>query len=322
MSFEVDQIYFVYLLVAVSVGFLVEGLYLLVFSGACYRQNVNRRLKLLRNEPNRENILLQLRKERGLTDAGNYRIGIEALNKLILQSGLTLGLRKLLVFLAVAIVFSFALAFLVRRDLIEASLIALFCGSALPYLVLRFMRARRQKAFGAQFADGLDMIVRSLRAGHPVPIAISMVAREMRDPIGSEFGMVVDEITYGADLESALRSLYCRIGQDDLPLFVTAVAIQGSTGGNLGEILGNLSSVIRQRFKMRRKIRALAAEGRASAIILSSLPIAMFIIIQIVAPDFYAGVWNESMTKTALALAGCWMGIGNLIMYRLVNFKI
>jgi len=286
MSFELDQIYVVYLLIAVSAGFLVEGLYLLVFSGASYRQNVNRRLKLLRNEPNRENILLQLRKERGLTDAGNYRVGIEALNKLILQSGLTLGLRKLLVFLAVAIVFSFALAFLVRRDLIEASLIALFCGSALPYLVLRFLRARRQSAFGAQFADGLDMIVRSLRAGHPVPIAISMVAREMRDPIGSEFGIVVDEITYGSDLESALRSLYCRIGQDDLPLFVTAVAIQGSTGGNLGEILENLSGVIRQRFKMRRKIRALAAEGRASAIILSSLPIAMFIIIQIVAPDF------------------------------------
>ena len=166
------------------------------------------------------------------------------------------------------------------------------------------------------------MIVRSLRAGHPVPIAITMVAREMRDPIGSEFGIVVDEITYGADLETALRNLYFRVGQDDLPLFVTAVAIQGSTGGNLGEILENLSGVIRQRFKMRRKIRALAAEGRASAIILSSLPIAMFLVIQIVAPDFYASVWNESITKTALAAAASWMGIGNFIMYRLVNFKI
>ena len=120
----------------------------------------------------------------------------------------------------------------------------------------------------------------------------------MRDPIGSEFGMVVDEITYGSDLETALRSLNVRIGQDDLPLFVTAVAIQGSTGGNLGEILENLSGVIRQRFKMRRKIRALAAEGRASAMILSSLPIAMFFIIQFVAPDFYASVWDESITKT------------------------
>ena len=188
--------------------------------------------------------------------------------------------------------------------------------------MLRILRGRRQKAFGAQFPDGLDMIVRSLRAGHPVPIAIAMVAREMRDPIGSEFGIVADEITYGADLETALRNLYFRIGQDDLPLFVTAVAIQGSTGGNLGEILENLSGVIRQRFKMRRKIRALAAEGRASALILSSLPIAIFLLILYFLFRLYAQVWDIPLTKQALAAAGVWMGIGNFIMYRLVNFKI
>jgi tight adherence protein B len=149
-----------------------------------------------------------------------------------------------------------------------------------------------------------------------------MVAREMKDPIGSEFGIVADEITYGADLETAMRNLYFRVGQDDLPLFVTAVAIQGSTGGNLGEILENLSGVIRQRFKMRRKIRALAAEGRASALILSSLPLAIFAMIQLVAPEFYASVWNQDLTKIGLAGAGAWMGLGNLIMYRLVNFRI
>jgi tight adherence protein B len=322
MSFELDPIYLVYLLVAVSAGLFVEGVYLLLFSGTSYRKNVNRRLKLLKNEPNRENILVQLRKERGLTGAGSYSIGFEALNRLVLQSGLTIGINKLLIFIAVAVVASFAVALVVRGSAVEALLIALFCGIALPYLVLRMLRGRRQKAFGAQFPDGLDMIVRSLRAGHPVPIAITMVAREMKDPIGSEFGIVADEITYGADLETALRNLYFRIGQDDLPLFVTAVAIQGSTGGNLGEILENLSGVIRQRFKMRRKIRALAAEGRASALILSSLPIAIFLMIQIVAPDFYAGVWNEDITKTALMVAGGWMGIGNFIMYRLVNFRI
>ena len=136
-------------------------------------------------------------------------------------------------------------------------------------MVLKFLRARRHKKFNAQFPDAIDIIVRSLRAGHPVPTAINMVSREMSDPIGSEFGIVTDEITYGADLETAMRNLYFRVGTDDLPLFVTAVAIQGSTGGNLGEILQNLSGVIRQRFKMRRKIRALAAEGRASALILS-----------------------------------------------------
>src|SRR5262245_63788587 len=123
-----------------------------------------------------------------------------------------------------------------------------------------------------------------------------MVAREMQDPIGSEFGIVVDEITYGADLETALRNLFFRIGTDDLPLFVTAVAIQRSTGGNLGEILENLSSVIRQRFKMRRKIRALAAEGRASALILSSLPIGMFAVIQFLVQNFYGSVWQQDLT--------------------------
>jgi tight adherence protein B len=322
MSFDFDPIYLIYVLVAASTGLLVEGIYLLVFSGASYRNNVNRRLKLLKNEPNREHVLVQLRKERGLTGSGDYRLGLEAINRLVLQSGLTMGLNRIIAFVAIGATISFGLGLFFRGNLLEALLIGGFCGTALPYVVLRILRARRQKAFGAQFPDGLDIIVRSLRAGHPVPVALNMVGREMKDPIGSEFGVVVDEITYGADLETALRNLYFRIGQDDLPLFVTAVAIQGSTGGNLGEILENLSAVIRQRFKMRRKIRALAAEGRASALILSSLPIAMFLIIQFIAPDFYASVWNEDITKTALVAAGTWMAIGNFIMFKMVNFRV
>jgi tight adherence protein B len=322
MSFDFDPIYLIYALVAASAALFAEGFYLLCFSGVSYRQNVNRRLKLLKDQPDRENILVQLRKERGLTGSGNYSLSSINLNQLVLQSGLTLGIGRLVTFIAVGAVIAFAAGVVMRGSVVQALLIALFCASVLPYLVLRILRGRRQKAFGAQFADGLDMIVRSLRAGHPVPVAIGMVAREMKDPIGSEFGVVADEITYGADLETALRNLYFRVGQDDLPLFVTAVAIQGTTGGNLGEILHNLSSVIRDRFKMRRKIRALASEGRASALILSSLPIGIFIAIHLVSPDFYAAVWDEDITKKTLAIAGCWMGVGNFIMYRMVNFKI
>jgi tight adherence protein B len=322
MAFDFDPIYLIYFLVAASAGLAVEGFYLLCFSGTSYRQNVNRRLKLLKGQPDREHILIQLRRERGLTKGGHYSLSFVGLNQLVLQSGLTLGLKKLLIFDVILTVVAFAVAAVVRGSLLQAFLIALLCGIVLPYLILRILRGRRQKRFGAQFPDALDMIVRSLRAGHPVPIALSMVAREMKDPIGGEFGIIVDEITYGADLETALRNLYFRIGQEDLPLFVTAVAIQGSTGGNLGEILANLSTVIRDRFKMRRKIRALASEGRASALILSSLPIVMFFVIQIASPDFYHGVWQEDITKKALALAGTWMGIGNFIMYRLVNFRI
>ena len=320
--FDIDPVYVVYALAAGSAVLFAEAIYLIFFSANSYRSHINRRLRLMDGQPDRESILVQLRRERGLTAGGLYSLPIVSLNRLILQSGLKLGIGTFAIYLAVLALFAFGLVMGTREDLLQASGAALFCCTLLPLLVLRFKRSRRQKMFGAQFADALDIIVRSLRAGHPVPISITMVAREMADPIGSEFGIVADEITYGADLETGMRNLYFRIGQDDLPLFVTAVAIQSSTGGNLGEILENLSAVIRQRFKMRRKVRALASEGRASAMILSSLPILMFIVIQIITPDFYASVWNEDLTKICLAGAAGWMAIGNFIMFRMVNFRI
>ena len=320
--FEFDQSYFLYLLIGISAAMFAEGAYLLLYNQASYRKNINRRLKVMDDKTDRESVLIQLRRERGLTGGGDYRLPLINLNQLILQSGVTIGLGRLVVFMVIGAIAAFATIIAYDQSLWRAVLAAAVVGLLLPYLVLRFLRGRRQKKFGAQFPDAIDIIVRSLRAGHPVPVAISMVAREQPDPVGSEFGLVTDEITYGADLESAMRNLYFRVGIDDLPLFVTAVAIQGSTGGNLGEILNNLSAVIRERFKMRRKIRALAAEGRASALILSTLPIALLAIINFLVPDFYASVWSESLTKIALALAGCWMGIGNLIMFRMVNFRI
>jgi tight adherence protein B len=322
MSFDIDPIYLVWLFVAISAGLTAEALYLLFFSRASYRSQINRRLRLSRDQKSRENVLVALRRERGLTSGGHYQLGLVGLNRLVLQSGLTIGLPRLVIIVAVISVLAFVAVFLLRDDLVEAAAAALVSATALPYLGLRMLRGNRQKKFAAQFPDALDTIVRSLRAGHPVPIAITMVGRERPDPMGSEFGMVSDEITYGADLETAMRNLYSRIGSDDLPLFVTAVGIQSSTGGNLGEILENLSGVIRQRFKMRRKIRALAAEGRASAMILSALPIGMFVVIQFLVPDFYGSVWHEHLTKVLLGCGIGWMLAGNLIMFKMVNFKI
>jgi tight adherence protein B len=322
MPFDIDLVYVIYLFVALAAGLFVEGIYLLFFNARSYRKNVNRRLRLLDNQPDREGVLVQLRRERGLTMTGDYQLPLVALNRLILQSGLKLGIGKFAIYVVVLALFAFGLVMVTHGNLLEAFGAALFCCTLLPLLVLKLKRGRRQKKFGAQFPDALDIIVRSLRAGHPVPVAINMVTREMADPIGTEFGIIGDEVTYGADLETAMRNLYFRIGQDDLPLFVTAVAIQTSTGGNLGEILENLSAVIRQRFKMRRKIRALASEGRASAIILSSLPILMFLVIQVITPEFYASVWHEDLTKMCLAAAGGWMLVGNFIMFRMVNFRI
>jgi len=317
-----DSVYLVYVFVGLSAALLAEGIYLLFFNRSSYRKNINRRLKIADDKGDQQSILIQLRRERGLTGSGEYRLPLININQLMVQSGLILGWGKLgliALFTGVA-VFGGMIAF--HWQMKHAFPAGLVASVLLPWLGLKLLRRRRIKNFGAQFPDAIDIIVRSLRAGHPVPIAISTVAREMPDPVGSEFGIVSDEITYGADLETAIRDLFFRVGSEDLPLFVTAVAIQTSTGGNLAEILENLSDVIRQRFKMRRKIKALAAEGRASALILSSLPLAIFAGIQFLVPEFYASVWHESLTKICLTLAGCWMGVGNIIMYRLVNFKI
>jgi tight adherence protein B len=320
--FDIDQTYLFYLLAAGSVVLFVEAIYLLCFSTASYRSHVNRRLQLMKNQPSQENILVQLRRERGLTSSGLYGLPVLSLNRLILQSGLHIGFWRLALMTAIGGVAAFAAAAWFRDSLIEAAAIALTAIVVLPYAALSLLRRRRHAKFGQQFPDAIDIIVRSLRAGHPVPVAVSMVAREMPDPIGTEFGIIADEVTYGADMEAAMRNLSFRVGQEDLPLFVTAVAIQGSTGGNLSEILANLSAVIRMRYKMRRKIKALAAEGKFSAIFLSGLPIAVFLLLNITSPDFYASVWDQSLTKIGLACTGGWMLLGNLFMYRLVNFKI
>lgn len=322
MGFEISEVHVFYFFAAASAIMLVEGLYLLFFSGATYRSRINRRLSMLQDQNDREGILVQLRRERGLTSGGDFRLPMVAFNRLVLQSGVTIGFGKLVVMVLGGSSVAAGAMYVFNGDIFYSAVVGLFCMFVMPVLVLYMKRSSRQKKFGAQFPDALDIIVRSLRAGHPVPVAVAMVGRELPDPMGTEFGIVSDEITYGSELEGALRSLYFRVGQDDLPLFVTAVAIQGSTGGNLSEILENLSAVIRQRFKMRRKIRALAAEGRASAMILSSLPIAIFLMIQVVAPDFYKSVWQYDLTKIGLAGAGFWMLIGNFIMFKMVNFKI
>lgn len=319
---DFDTEYLFYGFIGISAFLLFEAMYLLFFQGATYRKSINRRIELLKDQSDREGVLVQLRRERGLNNAGDFRLPVEGLNRLILQSGLSLGIGKLLTYAAVVAVIVTALVWWKFGNWFYCLGAFVFFLTLGPLLFLKILRGRRQKKFGAQFPDALDIIVRSLRAGHPVPVAITMVGRELPDPCGSEFGIVADEVTYGSDLEGAMRNLYFRVGQDDLPLFVTAVAIQGSTGGNLGEILENLSAVIRLRFKMRRKVRALAAEGRASAMILASLPVAMFGIINLVAPDFYTSVWHHDMTKIALSMAGAWMSVGIFIMYRMVNFKI
>src|SRR6202035_790468 len=144
-----DPIYLIYILVAASAVLFAEGFYLLCFTGATYRNNVNRRLKLQKDQPNRENILIQLRRERGLTSSGGYSLKSVNFNQLVLQSGLTVGVGRLVSFVGAGTVAVCVAAMVVRGSVIQALRLALFSGLVLPILVLRFLRSRRQKAFGA-----------------------------------------------------------------------------------------------------------------------------------------------------------------------------
>ena len=169
--------------------------------------------------------------------------------------------------------------------------------------------------------DSIVALLASLRPSSMMPVAIAMVAREMPDPIGTEFGVVADEVTYGSDLVSALHSMYKRVGHEDLPLFVTAVSIQSSSGGNLREILDGLATIIRERGKLRRKVRAISTEGRMSAYILTAVPVLLMVGIMVLMPQFYESVWDEPMTWYLLAGSVAWLMLGNAMMFKMSNFK-
>src|SRR5262249_27593373 len=152
------------------------------------------------------------------------------------------------------------------------------------------VRARRIARFSELLPDAIDVIVRGLRVGYPLPAALELVAREMPDPIGSEFGMTADEISFGQDLRTAVENLHRRVGQDDLPFLLMAINVQSQTGGNLAEILTGLSRLLRNRGKLALKIRALSADGRMSAIVLSLVPFILFGGITLISPSYFAEV--------------------------------
>jgi tight adherence protein B len=198
---------------------------------------------------------------------------------------------------------------------------ALLASLAL-YGYLRVKRGRRLARFGEQLPEVIDVIVRSLRAGHPLPVSLSLVARETPEPAGPEFAIVVDEVNYGRSISEALENLSERVGYPELRFLVASVSIAQQTGGNLGEVLARLARILRERFRLARRARALSAEGRFSGIALSALPIILFGGIQLVSASYYADFWTSPAAGTIVAVSIGLLAIGNLAIYRMVNFKV
>jgi tight adherence protein B len=314
-----DLLWIIYALVFATVLLAVQATYWLVFRMRTAQKSVNRRLALAQHLSNPTAVLEALRQERGFADFENPLL--RWLNDFLTQTGLRID-RNLLALSAFGIG---GLLFLVLSLTLSFGFIslgiALVTSVSLVLLFLRFTRNRRIARFADQLPDALDVIVRSVRVGHPFSTALGLVAKEMPDPIGTEFGMTCDEIAFGLDVRRAVENLYRRVGQEDLLFVVVSVNVQLQTGGSLAEILLRLSRLIRHRSKVRAKIKSLTAEGRMSAIFLTLMPFILFGVLYLVAPGYYAVAKGHPATMPALVVALSSLAIGNIIMYRMVHFK-
>jgi tight adherence protein B len=309
----------IFLLVFLAASLATYAFYWVFIFNRREQQVMNRRLELNRRLRNASVVLATLREERGIRNLNNPTL--RRLSDWLTQTGTNVArknfvLPALIVAVVMVVVFSKVFAFGL------ASLVLAIVTSAVAmvlYLVRR--RAQRIASFGEQLPDAIDIIVRGVRVGLPFTSAVALVAREMADPVGTEFGMLADEIGFGLDVRSALDNLYRRVGQADLLFLTVSVGIQAQTGGNLGEILSRLSRLMRNRATMRLKIRALSAEGRASAITLSAFPFVLFFALNFISPTFYGAIESNPLVEPAIYLGLFLLVVGNAIMYRMVHFK-
>ena len=203
-----------------------------------------------------------------------------------------------------------------------ALFLGLFLGIGFPHFIIGKMIQRRVKKFNTNFPDAIELMVRGLRSGLPITETLGIVASEIPGPVGVEFRMVSDKMKIGRTMEAALQETSDRLGTPEFQFFVITLAIQRETGGNLAETLSNLADVLRKRAQMRLKIRAMSSESKASAYIVGSLPFIVFGLVWMMNPTYMGGFFTDQRLIVAGIGGMVWMGIGVLIMAKMVNFEI
>lgn len=312
----------------------VEALVSLVGTSRSEGRAINARLKLIGRGRSREQTMNLLRRADSSIPKGLPPV-IDGLarkfERMLIASGVRVPAARAIVFLLLAPVALFLLVILLMiatgavmgfgRLLMVATFAALV-GAIIPLMLLNIRATRARKKIQDQFPVALDVFVRGLRAGHPIAAALDLLTVEMSDPIGSEFGLVVDEVTYGAELRDALQAMADRWDLDDMRMFIVSLAVQSETGGNLAEILDNLSKVIRERHAMLMKVRALSSEGRMTAIMLTVLPIISFTLLFILNPGFYLEVADDPAFVPGFLGLVILYAIGFISIRKLVDLKV
>jgi len=196
----------------------------------------------------------------------------------------------------------------------------LSCGLYLPHLFVNLRRTRRFNRFTAEFPNAVDVIVRGVKAGMPLGDCLRIVAIEGQEPVRSEFKIVIDDQTIGMPLNDAVQRMAVRVPLPETNFLAIVVTIQSRAGGNLAEALGNLSIVLRERKKMRGKIKAMSAEAKASGGIIGALPLIVGALVYLTSPDYIGLLFTTTIGNVALACCALWMTLGILVMRNMINF--
>jgi tight adherence protein B len=242
------------------------------------------------------------------------------LEQLVTQSGLKMTVGTLVMASILAGLFGYLLVkWLTYYTYLGLAAAPIF--GVIPYLVVRFYRTKRLSSFEEQFPEAIDLLARALRAGHAFPTGLQMVSDEIPEPVGGEFKLMYDRQNFGMPLNEALKGMAERIPILDAKFFATAVLTQRETGGNLSEVLDNLSVVIRDRFKVKRQVRVLTAHGRITGWILAALPPSLALILSIVSPEHMKTMITDPLGIQMLAVGGTMQVIGTLVIRKLVNIR-
>lgn len=314
----------IYGLIFIAVLVMVEGIYLTVFGKSIsLNSRVNRRLEMLEKGAGREQVLEQLRKEMG-QHLGSRSIPLYSiLAEKAQKANIAFSPGQLIMVMVGLGVVAFVLltvgtgaSFAIRVA------VSTLMGAGGVFIWVQNKAKKRMSMIEEQLPDAVELMVRSLRVGHPFSSAVAIVAKEVPDPLGTEMGVISDEAAYGRDVGDALKEMAERMDMQDLRFLAVAVTIQQQAGGNLAEILYGLSQVIRARFKLFRRVKAITAEAKWSGMFLSVFPLGALVMINVIQPNYYDEVMETSVFVPACLVVAGFLTANVFVMRRLVNIKV
>lgn len=314
----------IYGLIFVAVLVVVEGLYLTVFGRSIsLNSKVNRRLDMLEKGQNREQVLEQLRKEMS-QHMKSQQIPIYSLlaNKAQKANIAFSPSQLILVMVLLAGIAFVGLSLQTSASLPVRIAVSIAMGIGGVFLWVNNKAKKRMGLIEEQLPDAVELMVRSLRVGHPFSSAVGIVAKEVADPLGTEMGVIADEAAYGRDMGESLKAMAERMDMQDLRFLAVAVTIQQQSGGNLAEILEGLAKVIRSRFRLFRRVKAITAEAKWSGMFLSIFPVLALVGINLLQPNYYDEVMETAVFVPACLVVAGFLVLNVFVMRHLVNIKV